>query len=565
MSVRTAFWRDLGVAVLLAGVLSVAWAISDWHNLRALRLPDTDDAMRLQQIRDWLGGQHFADLAQHRLGAPPGLEMHWSRIPDLVPAAIIGLLTPLVGALSADVSAVILWPALLFAAALALVASIARALGTSGPVAAVVGALAYPATTVFMPGRIDHHGLQLVLALVLVRGAIGGASAGWGVAAGLASVLSLVIGLEGAPILAVAGIVIVARWVFARPGAQALLAGYAGTLLLGLAACAALLRTSGWDYPACDGFTAQAWRAAQLAAIGPLALALLGPALRDLRKRAVAAVAIGVLAAGGALLLSPGCLDPYGAVDPLLARIWLAEVGEAQSLFSAPPGNAIGYAGLVLAGTAAAFWRAWRIRSDGWIALAVLLLVSLASTFAQLRGAYAGALLSAPALAALIVEARTRNPAALAGAWLVSAGLAYPLLGNALASDSRAEAMGPDCATPASLARIAALPPGRLMASVDLGAHILAGSRHRLMAAPYHRNAAGTLAMYRFYLGPADEALQTARRLRVDYVAWCPGDFSELSGLGLAPGSLAQALDAGHAPDWLKPVGDGVFRVAGEP
>ncbi|HWU96364.1 MAG TPA: hypothetical protein VN029_12260, partial [Sphingomonas sp.] len=66
-------------------VLSLAWTLRDWHDLAALRLPDTDDVVRLQQIRDWLAGQHFADLAQHRLGAAPGLEMHWSRLADLVP------------------------------------------------------------------------------------------------------------------------------------------------------------------------------------------------------------------------------------------------------------------------------------------------------------------------------------------------------------------------------------------------------------------------------------------------------------------------------------------------
>jgi len=62
-------WIDALMATLLAGVLAAAWSVRDWSNLASLRLPDPDDMMRLQQIRDWLGGQAFADLTQYRLGA----------------------------------------------------------------------------------------------------------------------------------------------------------------------------------------------------------------------------------------------------------------------------------------------------------------------------------------------------------------------------------------------------------------------------------------------------------------------------------------------------------------
>ena len=42
----------------------------------------TDDAMRLVQVRDWIGGQGWFDLFQHRLD-PPGASMHWSRVVDV--------------------------------------------------------------------------------------------------------------------------------------------------------------------------------------------------------------------------------------------------------------------------------------------------------------------------------------------------------------------------------------------------------------------------------------------------------------------------------------------------
>ena len=75
--------HDALIACALALLMTMAWAWSDRADLATLRLPDTDDVVRLQQIRDWLGGQRWGDLTQHRLGPLPGLPMHWSRLADL--------------------------------------------------------------------------------------------------------------------------------------------------------------------------------------------------------------------------------------------------------------------------------------------------------------------------------------------------------------------------------------------------------------------------------------------------------------------------------------------------
>lgn len=554
--VQDRHWGDLGIALLLAGLLTLAWTMRDWASLSALRLPDTDDMVRLQQIRDWLGGQSFGDLAQHRLGAPPGLEMHWSRLPDLVPTALILLLSPLFGVHAAELTAVIAWPALLFVAALALIARIARALEIPGPLAVVVAALAYPATTLFMPGRIDHHGLQMVLLLVVVWTAVGRGSLAAGAAAGIATAASLIVGVETAFPLTAGAAAIVLRWIHGTREGQARLAGYATALVLALAAGSALLRTSGWSWPGCDGFTAELWRPAQFASLAPLALAVFGFYSTGARGRSLAALAAAGIAAAGALAIAPGCLRPYGAVDPLLAQLWLANVAEAQPLFGAPVSQAIGYAGLMFAGIAANGW-AWRsTRDHRWLVLFVLQLAALALTLVQLRGAYAGALLATPALAALITAARAKGVVALVPAWLISAGLLYPLTGEALASRGATTTApsGADCSSPAALARIAALPAGTLMAPIDMGAFALAATPHHVVAAPYHRNGAGNAAMYRFFLGPAETARMLAREWRIDYVALCPGDFEELGAQARGPLRLNGALRSGRPPAWLRPI-----------
>ncbi|MDG2533247.1 hypothetical protein P6144_06285 [Sphingomonas sp. HITSZ_GF] len=551
MSLPREAWRAPLVALLLAVGLSAVWMLRGWHDLAALRLPDTDDMVRLQQARDWLGGQGFADLAQHRLGPPPGLEMHWSRLPDLVPAALILLLTPLLGSHGAELVAVIVSPALLFLAVLLLIGSIARRLGAPVITATLVAALAYPATSLFLPGRIDHHALQMVLLLLLVRALLGTGTLGAGIVAALAITASLSIGLETLPLLAVGGAALVLLWVADAPGSRVRLLGFGIALPLALAGASVLLRTSGWPVSACDGFTGLFWRAAQAASLILPALALFDlSAPRSPRARLLATVLVGAAALAAVLLLAPQCLHPYGAVDPLLARLWLAGVGEAQPLFGTTPANAVAYAGLAMIGFAATLVIALKRRETGWWVVAALILAALAITCFQLRGAYAAALLVAPALTVTIATARARGTLVLAAAWIVSTGILYPIAGTALFPPKPEP--GANCTAPESLANLAALPPGHLLAPLDIGAYALAATPHHVLAAPYHRNNRGNRAMTDFFLGQPTQSEAIARAWGIDYVAFCDGDLDRFA--RVAPHGLAEQLRAGAVPDWLVPV-----------
>ena len=98
--------------LLAAGILMVSWGPEAWQGATW----QTDDFMRLVQVKDLLAGQAWNDLAQHRLG-PAGTEMHWSRLPD-VPIALVSLaLSPLLGPDDALAAAALVLPpiyALLF-------------------------------------------------------------------------------------------------------------------------------------------------------------------------------------------------------------------------------------------------------------------------------------------------------------------------------------------------------------------------------------------------------------------------------------------------------------------
>lgn len=567
---RQKYWRsiidDAALALCIAAILAIGWTVRDWPMLSVMHLPDTDDAMRLQQIRDWLAGQSFRDVSQHRLGSA-GLIMHWSRLPDLVPAGLIAQLTPYWGAGRASLITVILWPSILFAGALFLIARIARVIDPAiARTAIIVAAVSYPATTLFLPGRIDHHGLQIVLLLVIVRALMARAGHVSGAVIGFAACASLVIGLETAPFLLIAAILVWAGWTIGRPGRQLL--GFGLAIGLGLAFAKIIFAPDGWTYPACDGFTQSAWQTAQLASFAPVILALGGAFTTSPRTRIAASGLIGLGGAAIAWPVAHGCATPYGGVDPLLARLWLNNVGEAQSLLTAPAGVAFGYVGLLVVGTFASLCCAYRRPRITWAGIIGLQLASLALCFLQLRGAYVGAILAAPALAAAIAAARARGSAWLAGAWLGSAGMLYPIAAQAVTIGSPPPAPasaitndGAACTSPAMMAALNQLPTGTVVAPIDLGAYAIAATRHRLIAAPYHRNNAGNAAMLRFFLSDSDAAHRIAALLGIDYVVICPGGLATLGPtIHNDPRRLIGQLAAGNPPAWLHPVRIGATR-----
>jgi hypothetical protein len=133
----------------------------------------------------------------------------------------------------------------------------------------------------------------------------------------------------------------------------------------------------------------------------------------------------------------------------------------------------------------------------------------------------------------------------------------YPLAADALTPRHpvRASAlpMG-NCTSPEALATLARLPSGRLLAPLDLGAYALAATRLEVVGAPYHRNNAGNLAVYRFFLGTPEDAAGIARQWQVGYVALCPDSFTELGDDAAGGLQLVNQLRAGRHPAWLNPV-----------
>lgn len=515
-----ALWSrvTLPLALLLCLVLTLGWLWAGWSDLVARRLPDPDDVMRLVQIRDWLHGQDWRDLTQHRLG-PAGVPMHWSRLGDLGPAALILALQPLLGTANAEFAAVVLWPAALFLCFLLLCARIAARLGdpADAPLAVIVAALAWPAIWLFMPGRIDHHGLQVVLLLVAVDALLRAASWRSGAVSGAAVAASLTLGLEAAPQLAVALAGLVWLWIRDPVGERGRIAAAGGTLLAGTA-LAALAHPAVWPSALCDAFTPPVAGGMAVAGAAILLTAAI-PHRFGVPQRLAALGAIGIVALLALVWLAPVCFaGPYAGLPPEMRSLWLDRVEEAQGAFQAPPATVIGYLGASTAGFLAAAWFA-RSERGHWPLLAALIASALLVAFVQLRAAHVAAALAPPALAHLVARARAAGALRRIGGWLVSLGLVYQLAGQAIARDMPAEAAPTACDFDPALAAARILPPGLALAPIDLGPRILAETGHRVLAAPYHRNVTGNVPALRHQFGLAPDP----RTSGADYRLGCDG------------------------------------------
>ncbi len=572
-------WPATLLALGLVLLLTTAWTMKEWAALRLLRLPDNDDMMRIAEIRDWIGGQRFNDLMQYRLGPPGGAPMHWSRLADAVPAAMILLLTPLVGTHAAEVSAVIAWPALLFFVTLLLAGRIAVRLHgpAARPVAVILAALAFPTISLFLPGRIDHHALQIALMLALVDGLVRRPSAATGAAMGLVAAASLAIGLESAPELVAVMAAMGWLWLTGDAAEDRRATGFGLALAGATALMLAFMHPDAWPREWCDGFTPASTGATLALGAGWSVLGLAGRRLATPALRLAAGGAIGIAVAWSVSRTSMVCLaGPYDALTPFLKEVWMSNVSEARGLFVGQDttGTIVAYGAVSLLGSALAVVQAvrggWRVRPA--IAFAIVLAISAVAAILQIRVTYILAGLASIPFAIAIAATRGRpdRMAARLTLWVLGAGVTWLAISKQMDSALAqpilaARADIGRCTTAEQFVAIARQPKGLVVAPIDLGSYLIGMTPHHVWAAGYHRNNAGNMAAYRFFLARPEQAATMARRAGVDYVALCPDVMRELALQRYRPGSLVDALQSGRVPDWLQPVPVGgsmlFFRV----
>ncbi|HTG39582.1 AcrB/AcrD/AcrF family protein [Sphingomonas sp.] len=544
-----------------------------WGNIYWLSLSDTDDNMRLMQVRAWLDGQGWYDLRQYRLNPPAGFDIHWSRIVDLPIAGLILLFRLFASPAWAERLAVGIAPLIPFSIVMAGVAVAARRLvdPRAWPLALLFLISASSLGLMFMPLRIDHHGWQLAALAVTVMALADPRTARGGAIVGAASAFSLTIGLEMLPYCAGAGGILALRWVWDRTEAPRI-AAY-GAALAGGSAAGFVLFASNANYAMrCDALT-PVWLSATVAG-GTLLLVLawINPAHRGARL-VLALIAGGALAAGFAALF-PHCLSRPEGVSDELARTWLNNVREARpiyrhSLRSAVPMATMPLIGLI--GTLAATWRARRdpVRLAGWVPVTLFTALACSLLLWQVRVGPAAQLLAVPGSTALgwalfpWIMRRTSWPVRVAGAaaaFLIVSGMVTTLtlrwlpIDQPSAMQNTVTRANRRCSTIPAMRPLDRLPAQTVFTHVDLGPRLIALTHHRAIAGPYHRNGDAILDVHHAFQGSPDNFRRIARAHGATLLLVCMNMAETTNYRARAPGGFYTQLARGDVPAFLEPV-----------
>jgi hypothetical protein len=558
-------------------LLGLAWLLvvfqllaQDWAETGRTLL-DTDDAMRLAQLRDWLGGQGWYDVTQPRIAF--GYESHWSRLIDAGLAGTLRVFALFTDAGLAERLMRTAWPMLWLLPTIGGTAAIAwRIAGREAALIALLLALVgLPAFHQFRPGRIDHHNVQIALTLVVVAATVWSDRLRWAaVAAGAVTGLALAIGLECLPYLIVCAAAFALRYVVDRSGARAASDYGLALSASSLAAFLVIVGPDHWTRAACDAIALN-WLA--LVVLGGTGLALAARLAQTMPARLAAALALGAVATAAFVALEPRCLrGPYAMMDAAVWPIWLAHVREMQPLIpllTQKPLTAIAIATFPLAALLAALVllrdRAMR-RDFGYLAATAALLAGFVTTLAAIKAYSYATWLGMPLVAAFALHLfaalrlHALVPRFAVGLMLTPAALSIGAISIADAAglNDRESFSRPEreaCLKTDNYAPLARLPAGVIAADIDFGPFLLALTPHAILAAPYHRLSGGIVSAHTIFASLPDTAHDAVKRLGVTYVLTCgprpPNDLAAAA----RDASLWGRLRANDAPGWLERVG----------
>ena len=562
--------RDWPLVLLVWLMVLAAMLYGHRELIAELRMADPDDALRLAQVRDLMGGQGWYDLTQYRINpAEGGGQIHWSRFIDVQIAGMILLFQQFLAPAEAERWALAVYPPLLILPVLIIFQRLLAYLGDRKfvIVGLFVAATTYSYLHYFTPLRIDHHGWQLVMSLAMLWLALGPASFGRGLAAALVISMHVELSLEGLPYLVIFGGLFAYDWL-RNPRSAARLRGFA----LGLVAIPLLWITAWRGVDAVTGIYCDAFSRPYLlgAAVtgAVLAAAMTQTVLVRTLFGRLAALGIAGVSGGIVFVVSgPACLaGPFGNLSPLVREFWYEGISEGHPIWEQPPLTLVSFTLPSLIGLAGILWSARRMvgtpQADNWhrltlvavgsIILSVLVLRATAVTHAYVVPGYVLAVLG------ILYWGRSFSSAALRVPATAAAIVALPLSVSAASvgvmsqfvPESAGE-MPTDCLTPAAVERLAELPTGTFFAALDFSPAILAGTAHSVVASGHHRNHRAIERVLKAFMAPEAEAERLVRGADADYVALCSNLPEYHNFIKYGPNGLAAVLDRGEPPKWL--------------
>jgi hypothetical protein len=579
-----------------------------WHHARIpllfsdLAMWDSDDFLRLHEVRNWMAGAGWFDLSVPRMAAMPGTaitaDMHWSRLVDVPIAGLIGFFDLFVHNQLAEILAIIVWPCvLLLATVFTLIAVTEKLFPSANRLLVVIFAVTcITALVEFAPGRIDHHSVQILFFSLTLLGLVS-ADRPWGhYLVGASIAFSVTIGLDVFLML-----VFILGWL-GFEWAVGLDRNGKGLVRTAIAmAVAALLlfplsvSPAKWFAPACDAFSIVYLAVLGLIAGAFVVLAALTSTTRFNSPIQTAAmrIACGTILAGlclGVLYLwFPQCrAGPMSLISPELDRVWLSKVVEAKGLMAYLASEGFAWIAVpayvlavIIAG--AVLMRRHRLPT-GFFALWGSLVICFFLGFIQVRAYRVGIFAGIPICVMVTQYAGVYFAQRFKGEklvvmissglvalflttpfWLAMGNLVFPNAGTGLVAPNTGTGLKTDAQLPAwrneppelicnrrsQYDVLKSLPAGRVLNDLNSGPSILVFTDHSILAGNYHRNGEAIIDTQLFFGSHDSEAEKVIRHWNVDYVAFC-APFSaptnpdrEIMGIRIIEGRY---------PEWLQPV-----------
>ena len=566
-------WRWLAV---LAWALFAAWLLySKWNNIAGFVLTDTDDNMRMSQVRAWLnGGQGWYDLRNYKLNWPAGADIHWSRLVDLPLAGLILLGRLFLTGPQAEQFAIAIAPLLPFLLLIVALSLTVRRLiqPAAWPLAVICLFFAGSASGQFVPTRIDHHGWQLAFLALGISGIADPKRARGGAVLGIAGALSLSIGLEALIYIALGGGTMVLFWVAERDERRRL-ATYAASLAGGTALGFLIFASYANRLPVCDALS-PVWLADALLG-GALMLALAWWSPVKWQARLGGAVVAGLLVIAFHALAWPHCLSRLEGVSPEVSKLWLSHVREARPIYQHGWRTALVILALPVAGLIGWAALAWRRRGDPNLLRRTLgaglpAIAALGLLFWQVRTGPAAQVLAIPGavtlvalLAPLAFSAKSSVVRVLGTTLAVLAGLGalVPLAIDYIAPAKPISARdriiakaNSSCPSLWAMRPVAKLPPATIFTFADLSPRLITVTHHRAIIGPYHRNGEAIVDSMKIFRGTPDNARAILAKYHADYLLTCPMMSQSTVFVSEAPKGFYAQLAKGQVPAWLEPV-----------
>jgi hypothetical protein len=568
--------RRLELPLLLGVVwlLVLVQLMAEYWPMTASSMHDADDALRLVQVRSFLAGQGWFDLHEMRLNPPLGYESHWSRLIDAGLAGLFVIFNLFVSNALAERLMAATWPVLWLLPTIGGAVAITwRLAGREAAfVVLLLAVFGMPGMGQFRPGRIDHHNVQIALAIVAVAATVWSDRVRWAsLAAGATTGLALAIGFEGLPLPVLCGAAFALRYVADREAVQALRAYGLSIAASMLAAFLVSVGPDRWMHSVCDTLAINSAAAAIVGGLGLVAATWFAGERPWARCAACATAAAAALAVF--LLFEPRCIGgPYALMDPALRAIWLAHMSEMQSLvdlMKQGPTAGVATAAFPLLALVATLMAAQRpdLRRDFGVLVAatafvLAFLIMLAATKFYAYAMWLGMPLVAVAalqtfrrlqvnslLACFVVALLITPTTVTIGAMTIASAAGIEGLTGVTSPERQS------CTRKDSYATLAQLPPGLVVANqLEWGPYLLAWTPHSVLAAPYHRLSAGIATAHQILARPPEEARRILSEVQATYLVAC----GRLAASGLRPedhaASLAGRLQAGEIPAWLEPI-----------